>query len=61
MNPKKFTPRHIIIKLLKRKTKQKIFKAAGNDTLHMGEKQFQYDLISHLKSYNPEGVINGIY
>lgn len=49
MNPKKFMPRHTIIKLLKLKTKQKVLKAVRNDTLHMGEKQFQYDLISHLK------------
>ena len=59
--PKKFTPTHIIVILLKLKTRQKSLKAVRNDTFPVGEKQLDYQLISHLKLYNPKRVINDIY
>ena len=50
INPKKPTPRHIVIKLLKTKDKGKNLEAAREiDILSYGEKQFKGQQISHWK------------
>ena len=55
-NPRRNTPRHIVIKLTKIKDRDKILKATEkNDKQHTRELPSGYQLISQQKFYKPEG------
>lgn len=54
-NLKKFMPRYIVIKLLKTRQKEKIWKQSErNDALPIGECQFECQLTSYLKPWTAE-------
>ena len=61
LDPRKHTPRHIIITLPKIKDKEKILKAArGKETVTYKGIRLYYQLISQKKSYRPEGLERSI-
>ena len=56
LDPKKNTPRHIIITLPKIKDKERILKAAREKELPTEEFPLDYQLISQKKPYRQEGA-----
>ena len=55
INPRRNTPRHIVIKLTKSKDRDKILKATRGKRQHTRELPPGYQLIPQQKLYKPEG------